>query len=117
MQTDLQGEARDAVKVICNQFKDYNSRTFTPQLFNHGGETTVTVHGQGHGGRNQEFALASVMELTDMENVMIIALATDGEDGPTDAAGAIVTERTYAKGRAIGLSPQSFLQENTFSII
>jgi hydroxypyruvate reductase len=112
LQTDLQGEARQVAKVICNQLKDAIKTIPPPICLIAGGETTVTVRGSGLGGRNQELALASVIELADIENVMLIALATDGEDGPTDAAGAVITGETYNQGAALGLSPQQFLQEN-----
>lgn len=112
IQTDLQGEARQVAKVICNQLKETIKTNPRPICLIAGGETTVTVRGSGHGGRNQELALASVTELADMENVMLVALATDGEDGPTDAAGAVVTAETYNRGAALGLSQQTFLQEN-----
>ncbi len=112
LQTDLQGEAREVAKVICNQLKDALKTREQPICLIAGGETTVTVRGSGLGGRNQELALASVAELGDMENVMLIALATDGEDGPTDAAGAVVTGETLKQSAALSLSPQRFLQEN-----
>jgi hydroxypyruvate reductase len=73
-----------------------------------GGETTVTLRGGGLGGRNQELALAAVPELAGLPNVMLVSLATDGEDGPTDAAGAVVTGETLARGG----SPQPFLDTN-----
>jgi len=112
LQTDLQGEARQVAKVICNRLKEATKANPPPICLIAGGETTVTVRRRGHGGRNQELALASVTELADMENVMLVALATDGEDGPTDAAGAVVTAETHNRGAALGLNPQEFLQEN-----
>ncbi len=77
-----------------------------------GGETTVHLHGNGRGGRNQEMALAGVKILDGLENVAMIALATDGEDGPTDAAGAVVTGETYQSGLAKGLDPDEYLARN-----
>lgn len=56
-----------------------------------GGETTVTVQGPGLGGRNQELALAAALELEGLLVVAVMALTTDGIDGPTDATGAMVT--------------------------
>ena len=58
-----------------------------------GGETTVTLTGSGRGGRNQELALGAVADLAGLEDVFLVALATDGGDGPTDAAGAVATGR------------------------
>ncbi len=63
-----------------------------------GGETTVTVRGKGKGGRNQEFALAAAIGLAGEKNIMCLSAGTDGTDGPTDAAGAIVNWR-YIKPR------------------
>jgi glycerate 2-kinase len=80
-----------------------------------GGETTVALeseqseHPQGIGGRNLELALAAVEGLAGCPDVALITLATDGEDGPTDAAGALVTGRSLARIRALGLDPSSVL--------
>jgi hydroxypyruvate reductase len=76
------------------------------------GETTVTVTGNGKGGRNQELALAAAIELAGQENVAVVTLATDGQDGPTDAAGAAVTGDTVSRARSLGLDPSSFLDNN-----
>jgi len=77
-----------------------------------GGETTVTVRGDGRGGRNQELALAAVRPLAALPRCGLIAMATDGEDGPTDAAGAVVTEATLARARELGLDLHDFLARN-----
>lgn len=78
-----------------------------------GGETTVTLSDarteSGQGGRNQEMALAAVPVLAGLPDVTLITLATDGGDGPTDAAGAVVTGETLASAEARGLSPEDFL--------
>ncbi len=77
-----------------------------------GGESTVTVRGTGKGGRNQEAALAAAFVIEDQSNLVISTFATDGVDGPTDAAGAIVTGDTLARARALGLDPQKHLDDN-----
>ena len=77
-----------------------------------GGETTVTVRGQGTGGRCQEFALALVSELASMPDVVVLAAGTDGSDGPTDAAGAMVDPSTLARARGQGLDARRALAEN-----
>ena len=77
-----------------------------------GGETTVTLQGDGKGGRNQELALAAVDELSGVENILLISLATDGDDGPTDAAGAVVNGATYQRAENLGLSAASHLARN-----
>src|SRR3990170_8233013 len=77
-----------------------------------GGETTVTVRGKGRGGRNQELALAAAIALDGQDHVALMALATDGVDGATPAAGAIVTDRTIQKARGLGLDPRAALADN-----
>lgn len=80
----LQGEAREGWRTLMNHSQEKPFAIFA------GGETTVSVHGDGLGGRNLEFALGAVIPLSTEKNLVIVTLATDGEDGPTDAAGAIV---------------------------
>jgi hydroxypyruvate reductase len=77
-----------------------------------GGETTVTVRGAGRGGRNQEAALAAAFTLAGHANIALLTLATDGVDGPTDAAGAFVTGDTLARAPTLGLDPHIFLANN-----
>lgn len=80
-----------------------------------GGETIVTLsEHHGLGGRNQEFVLAALAHLgpAGMSNVAILSGGTDGEDGPTDAAGALADETTWAKAEQLGLSPAAFLQRH-----
>ncbi len=77
-----------------------------------GGETTVTVHGKGSGGRNQEIALAAAIAIAGLPGIAIAAFSTDGIDGPTDAAGAIVTGETCARAEQMGLDPVRYLAEN-----
>ncbi len=109
--TDWQGEACDVSRTLC-QFLKTSANRHRPFCLVAGGETTVTLHGRGRGGRNQELALAAVRELADIDNVLLVALATDGEDGPTDAAGAVVSGETMQYGQAAGFSPGPFLNDN-----
>lgn len=76
------------------------------------GESTVAVKGQGKGGRNQELALMAAISLEGQHPVSLLSLATDGRDGPTDAAGAIVTSNTTLAARKKKLSPENYLQQN-----
>jgi len=77
------------------------------------GETTVHVTGPGKGGRNQEFALAAALSLSAIDAPAVLAsVGTDGIDGPTDAAGAIVDRSTLDRARAAGLPPDRFLSDN-----
>ena len=104
-----QGEAREVAKEFAQKL--CNNETH-PICMIAGGETTVTIKGNGKGGRNQELALAAVPELDRLENALLITLATDGEDGPTDAAGAVVTGETRQRAEAAGLSVADFLSRN-----
>jgi glycerate-2-kinase len=77
-----------------------------------GGETTVIVAGKGKGGRNQEIPLAAAKKLSSMDGAAIASLSTDGVDGPTDAAGAIIDGKTLKKAMAAGLNSEDFLAKN-----
>ena len=76
------------------------------------GESTVEVTGSGKGGRNQELALRGALEIAGYENITWLSAGTDGIDGPTDAAGAIVDGKTISKAQAAGLNPREFLANN-----
>ncbi len=113
--TSLQGEAREAGKMlaaIARQVATTGEPIRRPACIIVGGETTVTIRGDGLGGRNQELALASVTELAGLQNAMLVTLATDGDDGPTDAAGAVVTGETLERANLSGLNPSEFLTRN-----
>ncbi len=86
-----------------------------PRCWIAGGETTVTLTGNGSGGRNQELALAAVNELDGIDGAMLVTFATDGEDGQSPAAGAIVTGTTRKMAREKGLDPSIYLaNHNSF---
>jgi len=83
-----------------------------------GGETTVTIQGNGKGGRNQEFALAASLALPEKPPRVVMSLATDGVDGPTDAAGAVVTSETQRLAAGVGLDLHSALENNdSYSVL
>jgi glycerate-2-kinase len=106
----LCGEAREAGRRLAAAV-----RALGPggrRLLLAGGETTVTVRGGGRGGRSQELALAAALELEGLEGVGLLAAGTDGNDGPTDAAGAFADGGTAARGRARGVDPDRALAEN-----
>ena len=75
-------------------------------------ETTVTVTGGGKGGRAQEFALAAAKAVARLHGVYVAAVATDGTDGPTDAAGALVSGETWNRAKAMGLDLDAALSRN-----
>jgi glycerate 2-kinase len=115
LRVDLQGEARQAafeLSTFLRQAKRTGDPVQRPACIVASGETTVTLHGQGIGGRNTELALAAVIELADFPGVMLVTLATDGEDGPTDAAGAVVTGESYRRAVEMKLHPDDFLSRN-----
>jgi hydroxypyruvate reductase len=113
--TFLQGEARQAGRMlaaVARQVAASGEPASRPAFILAGGETTVTLHGDGLGGRNQELALGAATDLAGLPGVVLVALATDGGDGPTDAAGAVVTGETLARARLLGLDPADHLARN-----
>ncbi len=113
--TWLQGEARQAGRFLAavgRQINADNQPVVRPACVVAGSETTVTIKGDGLGGRNQEMALGAVSELAGLPDSALITLATDGGDGPTDAAGAVVTGETQYQAHQMGLSPDDFLARN-----
>ena len=109
---ELQGEAREVGTRLARQLHDEISKRSRPFCLIAGGETTVTLSGNGKGGRNQELALASVNQLAGLKDVMLIALATDGDDGPTNAAGAVVTGESAQRAESLGLRAADYLSRN-----
>ncbi len=113
--TFLQGEARECGRVlaaVAREMATSGNPVGRPGCVVAGGETTVTLRGDGRGGRNQELALAAVADMAGLERTALVTLATDGDDGPTDAAGAVVTGETLARAQALGLSPAAALARN-----
>jgi glycerate 2-kinase len=113
--TELQGEARDAARWLYRQVLESQSCLASGRKkisLIAGGETTVTVRGKGLGGRNTEMALAFAMSIEGTSGITFLSAGTDGTDGPTDAAGAIVDGQTIPKARSLGLDPQAFLDNN-----
>lgn len=109
---ELQGEAREVGVMLVNHLRVSAEQMTRPFCLIAGGETTVTLEGNGKGGRNQELALAAMHELKGLKNVMLIALATDGEDGPTDAAGAVVTGESAQRAESLGLDAADHLSRH-----
>ena len=114
LSTYIEGEAKQVGKVVAGVAKEeyFNSLPLPkPAAIIIGSETTVTVTGDGKGGRNQEVALGAVQDICGLKAV-IATLGTDGIDGPTNAAGAIVDGSSYTRAKEDGLDPNSFLNEN-----
>ncbi|HWV46464.1 MAG TPA: glycerate kinase [Nitrospira sp.] len=114
----IMGEARVAAKQLTDLAKAITEgpgRLMRPCCVVAGGETTVTVTGHGKGGRAQEFAASAACEIAGLSNTWVVALGTDGTDGPTDAAGAIVSGYTVARAKKLGIDLRSSLnRHNTY---
>jgi len=107
------GEAREVGRDLARLARDRLSGAAPrPACLVAAGETTVTVRGPGQGGRNQELALSAALALAGEPHVTIASLGTDGVDGPTDAAGAVVDGDTAALARQAGLDPAAALAAN-----
>jgi len=125
LSSEISGEARDvgkwlaekAIKCKGTEAQRSKAQTCLPagrgtKCLISGGETTVTVTGNGKGGRNTELALSFAREIQDIEGITLLSAGTDGTDGPTDAAGAIVDGSTIEKAKSLGLDPDEYLADN-----
>ena len=113
--SQLQGEARETAKVLCSialESHRFGQPVRPPACLLAGGETTVTLHGHGLGGRNMEFALAGAKELAGTSGILLLSAGTDGTDGPTDAAGAFADGCTADRAGSLGLSLAEHLIAN-----
>jgi hydroxypyruvate reductase len=113
--TFLEGEAREAGLMLVGMAKGIRAHgdpLAPPACLVLGGETTVTVRGKGKGGRNQELALAAALALEGIPGMALMSLATDGTDGPTDAAGGIVDGGTVLRAKQADFNPLSELSNN-----
>ncbi len=112
LRTDLEGEASMVGHRLGERLRAATEQESRPFCLILGGETTVTVHGDGKGGRNQELALAAAEPLAGIPDILLVSLATDGDDGPTDAAGAVVTGKTQARADETGMAAVNYLVRN-----
>lgn len=110
----LHGEARAAAHFLARAARDELAamQAGERRCLLCGGETTVTVSGSGKGGRNQELALAFAMEIKGWSEVSVLSAGTDGGDGPTDAAGAMVDGNTIMHAKRAGMDPLRYLDRN-----
>jgi glycerate-2-kinase len=112
---ELRGEAKDAARFLASEAMQIRSAMRPgggPCCLLAGGETTVTVRGKGKGGRNQELALAFALEIEGRDGISLLSAGTDGTDGPTDAAGAVVDGSTARRARELGVYPETHLTNN-----
>lgn len=113
--TTLSGEARDMGKLFGNlagEMRGSGNPIKPPACLLAGGELTVTVKGKGIGGRAQEFALAAAPSIDGLSRVFVAGFGTDGIDGPTTAAGAIVDGGTISRAKQKGVNFEAALREN-----
>jgi glycerate 2-kinase len=108
----LEGEARLTAEKLAEKISKNITDASKPSCLIAGGETTVTVKGKGVGGRNQELALAAALQLKGVEGFVFASLSTDGVDGATNAAGALIDNTTLSRAELLGLQPEEFLQNN-----
>lgn len=109
------GEAREVAKVMVAIAKSAQIRGVPmkpPCCIVAGGEVTVTVKGDGKGGRNQEFALSAALHLKDTPGICVLSAGTDGIDGDSDAAGAIADGKTFEMGQVEWMDGGDFLARN-----
>ncbi len=115
MSTRLRGEAAEAAKTIMaigEEIAKTGQPFVAPVCLLFGGETTVTLKGNGMGGRNQEMALAALRELRGDRRFCFLSAGTDGIDGRSDAAGAIVDHESWERAQALGLRIDEYLVRN-----
>lgn len=115
LSTFIEGETKDAARVhaaIAREIHASGRPVKAPACILSGGETTVTIHGRGLGGRNQEFVLAAAIDIAGLPGTVVLSAGTDGSDGPTDAAGAMADGRTVERATKAGLSPAGLLAAN-----
>lgn len=111
LSTHVQGEAKEIGKLYSGILRGagVGIPLTLPFAIVAGGETTVTISGHGKGGRNQELVLSASFGLSGESNVAVASMGTDGVDGPTDAAGAIVDGETLSRAEKLKLDPRNFL--------
>ncbi len=115
LSSTISGDTREAAlehAELAKKIKVEKKIVPPPACVISGGETTVEVKGNGLGGRNQEFALASAIQIDGLKDVVIASLNTDGTDGPTDAAGAICDGFTVSRAKKLNLEPTQYLDCN-----
>lgn len=112
----VEGETREVARVhaaIAKEIVKTGRPIPSPACVISGGETTVTIRGKGLGGRNQEFCLAAALDLVGLPpRMVVLSGGTDGDDGPTKAAGAIVDPLTVRRGKKAGIEAVDFLNNN-----
>ena len=115
LSSSIVGETREAARfhtAIAKEVISSGNPVQRPACILSGGETTVTIKGNGLGGRNQEFALAGALDISGIQKVVLLSGGTDGTDGPTDSAGAFADHTTVRRAKSMGLDPKVYLENN-----
>ncbi|MGR3177566.1 MAG: glycerate kinase type-2 family protein [Candidatus Anammoxibacter sp.] len=115
LSTMIEGETREVAKVhtaIAKEIRKSGNPVKRPACLLSGGETTVTIRGSGLGGRNQEFALASAIEIAGQDQTIVFSAATDGTDGPLNPAGAVADGFTTERALRLNMNPVDYLMNN-----
>ena len=115
LESPLQGEAKDLGAILgalAKDIREYGNPIRPPACLIAGGEPTVTVTGKGKGGRAQECVLAAAKELAGLTNIVVAGFGTDGTDGPTNVAGAMVDGNTIQQAKKKGISAEKFLKRH-----
>jgi glycerate 2-kinase len=113
--SQIQGEARELARfygALAKEIHQAGHPARPPVCLISGGEPTVTIRGKGLGGRNMELALAVALEIRGLPGTVFLSAGTDGTDGPTDAAGAVVDGRAWDRARQQGVNPEEHLANN-----
>ena len=115
LSSSIDGDTREIARVyaaIAREIEHHGDPVQRPACVISGGETTVTLKGEGKGGRNQEFVLAAVSGFEGLEKSVVFSAGTDGTDGPTDAAGAVADGQTLVRAAEKGLDAHTSLDNN-----
>jgi glycerate-2-kinase len=115
LNTQLSGESKQVgINIVSDaiEFLEHGAEVGKKYCLIYGGETTVKVVGSGKGGRNQELVLSSAIKLSGIEGISLFSGGTDGNDGPTDAAGAYCDWTTIQRGNELGMNAGNYLLEN-----
>ncbi len=115
LSSSIEGETRDAALfhvAVAREIRKSGNPVPVPGCIISGGETTVTIRGDGLGGRNMEFVLAAGIALDGLNGITVLSGGTDGTDGPTDAAGAVADDSTVQRAREEGADAEHYLESN-----
>ncbi|MFZ5865552.1 MAG: glycerate kinase type-2 family protein [Thermodesulfobacteriota bacterium] len=115
LSSSIEGDTTQAALVhaaVAREIEATGNPIPRPACVLSGGETTVVVKGSGLGGRNQEFGLSLVKRAAELPDTVFLSAGTDGTDGPTDAAGALVDCSSLSRAKDLGIDPESYLRDN-----